>query len=228
MKIEVWSDVVCPWCYIGKRRLEAALAQFPQRDEVEVTFRSFELDPKAPVALDISLEEMLAQKYGMTAAQARQAQQRVVDTAAGEGITMRFDRAKTGNTFDAHRVIHHAREAGLDGAMKERLLAAYFTDGRAISDRDDLARLAGEVGLDEAAVRAMLDTDAYTTDVRDEERRAHAYGAGGVPFFVIDERYGVSGAQPTETLLQVLNKVQEERAPAVEAGPACDDDGCAI
>lgn len=228
MKIEVWSDVVCPWCYIGKRRLEAALAQFPQRDEVEVTYRSFELDPKAPVALDISLEEMLAQKYGMTAAQARQAQQRVVDTAAGEGITMRFDRAKTGNTFDAHRVIHHAREAGLDGAMKERLLAAYFTDGRAISDRDDLARLAGEVGLDEAAVRAMLDTDAHTTDVRDEERRAHAYGAGGVPFFVIDERYGVSGAQPTETLLQVLNKVQEERAPAVEAGPACDDDGCAI
>ena len=228
VNIEVWSDVVCPWCYIGKRRLESALEQFEHRDDVTVTWRSFELDPSTPKTLDQPLDELLARKYGTTVQQARQMQKRVEDAAAEEGITMRFDIARTGNTFDAHRVIHHAREAGRDADVKERLLQAYFTQGRPISDPDTLADIAGEAGLDRDAVRAMLDTDAHADAVREEERKAHGYGAGGVPFFVIDERYGVSGAQPSETLLKVMRTVHADSAPEVADADACDDDGCAI
>jgi len=229
MNIEVWSDVVCPWCYIGKRRLESALKQFEHRDDVTVTWRSFELNPNTPHRVEGPLVEALASKYGVPVSQAEQMMQRVTDAAAGEGITMRFDIAQTGNTFDAHRLIHHASESGLRSEMKERLLAACFTEGQAISDRAVLASLAADVGLDRDTALAMLESEGHAEAVRAEERQAQAYGAGGVPFFVIDQKYGVSGAQPSETLLQVLNTAHSERAPAVPtASDACDEDGCAV
>lgn len=226
MRVEVWSDVVCPWCYIGKRRLEAAIAAFD--GDVEVHWRSFELDPNAPRSLATPLTEMLARKYGMSVERARQMQDHVATTAAADGLDFHFDKARTGNTFDAHRLIHHAKSKGHGAEMKERLLAAYFTEGRAISDHTELSALAGEIGLDATEAAEVLASGAYAEDVRKDERQAHAYGARGVPFFVIDGRYGVSGAQPAETLLQVLRQARAEAPQPVEAAPGCDDDGCAV
>jgi predicted DsbA family dithiol-disulfide isomerase len=227
MRIDIWSDVVCPWCFIGKRRLEAALSDFDA--DVDIRWHSFELDPNAAKSLDIPLTEALAKKYGMTRERALQMQTHVTTTAAEDGIEMRFDIAKTGNTLDAHRLIHFAYESDLGDVMKERLLLAYFTEGRAISDRDELASLAGEVGLDTDAVAAMLASDAFTQAVRDDEAQARTLGATGVPFFVIDQRYGISGAQPAATLLQALNQAHSEaQAKEIAAGEGCDADGCEI
>src|SRR5580700_1866861 len=200
MEIEIWSDVVCPWCYIGKRRFERALAAFDHRGEVNVTWRSFQLDPSAPATSEGDPVERLAAKYGMSRAQAEAAQARVTQNAAGEGLDFHLDKAQTGNTFDAHRLIHYANAAGKQGAMKERLMAAYFVEGSAIGDRDVLLRLAVEVGLEEAGARAVLEGDAYAADVRHDELEARQLGINGVPFFVLDRAYGVSGAQPADTL----------------------------
>lgn len=224
MKIEVWSDIVCPWCYIGKRRLEAAIAEFDE--PVEVEWRSFELDPRAPDKLDGPLVDALARKYRVPSAHAQQMMDRVVGVAAQEGLEMNFDAARTGNTFDAHRLIHHARAHGLAGEMKERLMQAYFTDGVLISDADALIELAGEVGLDPSKTRAMLDSDAHADAVRAEESAAHSMGAHGVPFFRIDGKFGVSGAQEASTLLLVFEQVRERRDAVVADGSVCDDDGC--
>lgn len=227
MIVDVWSDVVCPWCYIGKRNLEAAIAQLGE--PVEVRWHSFELDPRSPKQIDHSLTELLARKYGMSVARAEQMQAQVTQKAASVGLEFRFDRAKTGNTFDAHRLIHLAASQDLGGAMKERLLRAYFTDGEAISDHEALARLAGEVGVSGAA--EALASDAYTEAVRADEREAMELGASGVPFFVVNEKFGVPGAQPAEVLLKVLRHAQAEAvaaAPAVEAGAACEDGVCEV
>ncbi len=204
MKVEIWSDVVCPWCYIGKRRFETALERFEHRGEVEVEYRSFELNPNAPSEVDGSLEEGLARKYGLSLEQARALNARVVEAAAGEGLQYRFDIAKRGNTFDAHRLLHLAASDGLQAAMKERLMAAYFLEGRAIGDPETLVELAGEVGLDPRRARAALESGEFATDVRADEREATELGITGVPFFVIDRRYGVSGAQPPEVMLKAL------------------------
>ncbi len=204
MKVEIWSDVVCPWCYIGKRRFETALERFEHRGEVEVEYRSFELNPNAPSEVDGSLEEGLARKYGLSLEQARALNARVVEAAAGEGLQYRFDIARRGNTFDAHRLLHLASSDGLQAAMKERLMAAYFVEGRAIGDRETLVELAGEVGLDPGRARAALESGEFANDVRADEREATELGITGVPFFVIDRRYGVSGAQPPEVMLKAL------------------------
>jgi predicted DsbA family dithiol-disulfide isomerase len=169
-----------------------------------VEFRSFELNPNAPAQQEGNLEEALARKYGVSLEQARAMNARVVDAAAGEGLHYRYDLAKRGNTFDAHRLLHLAEALGLQPAMKERLMAAYFMEGRAIGDRDTLVELAGEVGVDVDRARATLDSDAYTDDVRADESEATELGITGVPFFVINRRYGVSGAQPPEVLLEAL------------------------
>jgi predicted DsbA family dithiol-disulfide isomerase len=169
-----------------------------------VEFRSFELNPNAPAQQEGNLEEALARKYGVSLEQARAMNARVVDAAAGEGLHYRYDIAKRGNTFDAHRLIHLAATVGLQPAMKERLMAAYFMEGRAIGDRDTLVELAGEVGIDSDRARATLDSDAYAEDVRADEREATELGITGVPFFVINRRYGVSGAQPPEVMLEAL------------------------
>jgi predicted DsbA family dithiol-disulfide isomerase len=169
-----------------------------------VEFRSFELNPNAPAQQEGTLEEALARKYGVSLQQARAMNARVVDAAAGEGLRYRYDIARRANTFDAHRLIHLAAAEGLQAAMKERLMAAYFMEGRAIGDRDALVQLAREVGIDAERARAALDSDEYADDVRADEREATELGITGVPFFVINRRYGVSGAQPPEVMLEAL------------------------
>jgi predicted DsbA family dithiol-disulfide isomerase len=210
MQVEIWSDVVCPWCYIGKRRFESALAQFEQRDQVDVTWRSFELDPTAPQHLPGSLTAMLAEKYGVGIEQAEGMNRQVTDLAAAEGLTYRLDIAQRGNSFDAHRLIHLAATHGLQDAAKERLLRAYFTEGQAIGLHDTLAALGADIGLPEAEVRAMLASDAFAADVRADQQRGSAFGIRGVPFFVINEKYGISGAQSAETFLNALEQIRAE------------------
>jgi predicted DsbA family dithiol-disulfide isomerase len=213
--IEVFSDVVCPWCYIGKRRLEQALAEFPHAEGVEVLFRSFQLDPSTPKDSDQSLEEMLSTKYGTSRDEAREMNQRVSDIAAGVGLRYDLAAAHPANTFDAHRLLHFAAANGRQAELKERLMRAYFTEGRRIGDHGVLAELAADVGLDQKAAAAMLAGDDYAEDVRADVALARDFGANGVPFFVFDRRYGVSGAQETDVFRQVLDQVWAEREPIV-------------
>ena len=228
MKVEIWSDVVCPWCYVGKRQFEAALTKFDHADQVSVEWRSFELDPNAPRVDDVPMKQILQRKYGMTEEQADQANRRMTDLAAGLGLEYHLDRVQRGNTFDAHRLIHLAAEHGGGDAMKERLLAAYFTEGRPVGDIDTLAELAAEVGLDAGEVAATLHSDRYAADVRDDEAMASALGASGVPFFVIDGTYGVSGAQGAEVILQAMERAWAESHPVmVVAGGSDDQAACA-
>ena len=217
MKVEIWSDVVCPWCYIGKRRFEAALDGFEHRDEVEVAWRSFQLDPTAPPQSPGNLADRLAQKYGVSREQAEAMNARVVTQAAGEGLDYRLDIARPGNTLDAHRLLHLADQSGLRAATKERFLAAYFSEGRAIGDRDTLVDLAAEVGVDRDRATEVLAGDEFTDSVRQDEREAAELGISGVPFFAIDRRYGISGAQPPELLLQALNLAWEKSQEPTEA-----------
>jgi predicted DsbA family dithiol-disulfide isomerase len=232
LSVQVWSDIACPWCYVGKRRFEAALAQFARRDEVSLLWRSFELDPSAPRVRETqsSYAERLAKKYGTVPAQAQAMIDRMVQTAAAEGLAFDFERIRPGNTFDAHRLLHLARQRGRQGALKERLFAAYLGEGQAIGEPDTLLRLASEVGLDVDEAQGVLATDAYANEVRADEREAHALGVSGVPFFVIG-RYGVPGAQPAELLLKTLEKALAELPElpdelSLDAGQVCGPDGC--
>jgi len=236
MQVEIWSDVVCPWCYIGKRRFEEALRRFAHADQVEVEWRAFELDPAAEsveAGEGPDYADRLARKYGTSRAGAQQMLDSMTQAAAAEGLDFRFDRAAAANTFDAHQVIHLAGRRGLQDQVKERLLRAYFTDGEPVGDRDTLVRLAAEAGLDAAEVARVLTDREHAEVVRRDEDEARALGIGGVPFFVVDRRYGVSGAQPADQLLQVLERAWEERRPSLQmAGPAdggtCGPDGCAL
>src|SRR6201993_3181445 len=206
MEIEIWSDIACPWCYIGKRRFEAALARFEHREDVHVTWRSFELDPSAPAEREGDRAARLAEKYGMSVEQARNMEQQMTATAAGEGLDFRFDIARSGTTFDAHRVVHLAGAHGLQDQMKERLLRAYFTEGELMSDRDTLVRLAVEVGLDEDEVRDALASGRYADEVRDDERTAGSFGISAVPTFVVDPAIGASGGRPTAHLVGAASR----------------------
>lgn len=238
MKVEIWSDVVCPWCAIGKRRFETALARFAHRDEVEVRWRSFELDPTAPREREGDLAEHLASKYGVSREQADGMHRQMTETAAVEGLDFHFEHARTGNTLDAHRLIHLGAEHGIQDAVKERLFQAYLTEGERIGDPETLVRLGAQAGLDEAEARAVLASDRFTDDVRADERQAQAFGISGVPFFVIDRKYGVSGAQPAEALLQALETAWTEAHPLQMVTPsggsagsgdaACADGSCAV
>jgi predicted DsbA family dithiol-disulfide isomerase len=233
VKVEIWSDVVCPWCYIGKRRFEQALAGFPHRDEVEVVWRAFELDPAAPAERTGGYAENLAAKYRVPLEQAQGMVDTMTDVAAQHGLGFHFETARPGSTFDAHRLLHLAGERGVQDAVKERLLRATFTDGEPIGDHDTLVRLVAEAGLDADEARAVLASDRFAAEVRGDEQQATAYGITGVPFFVVDGRYGVSGAQPAEALGQVLAQAWAERSPLqmVSAGgsaPGCDGDTCAV
>ena len=212
MKVEIWSDIACPWCYVGKRRFETALRQFEHADDVEVVWRSFELDPNAPRTHAESQDELLAAKYGMSLERAREMNARMTSEAAKEGLDFHFERVKVGNTFDAHRLVHLAAASGKADAMKERLMRAYLTDGDALGETETLRRLGADVGLDAARVEEMLASNAYSADVRSDEARARAFGISGVPFFAINERYGVSGAQTPEVLLGAMRQAYEESA----------------
>ena len=211
MQVEIWSDVVCPWCYIGKRRFEAALADFEHRDEVEITWHSFELDRHAPTERLGSYAEMLGRKYGMGPTQADAALDNMTEAAARMGLEFHFDRVRPGNTLDAHRLLHLAQDRGVQGEMKERLLRAYFTEGEAISDRAVLTRMAADVGIDADDVAAMFDGDGYTDEVRADEAAAEELQISGVPFFVIDRRYAVSGAQPPEAFTRAFERAWADR-----------------
>ena len=201
MKIEIWSDVVCPWCYIGKRRLEHALGDFEHADEVEITWRSFQLNPNTPRGTAVPTKEYLVQRFGK---QATEMSARVADLARAEGLDFNTDAALTVNTLDSHRLLHLAHEVGRGDAAKERLLRAHFIEGADLSDPDVLVGLLGEAGVDPDRARAVLNSREYADAVRDDFTEAERLGANGVPFFVIDRKYGISGAQPAEAFLHAL------------------------
>ena len=213
MEVEIWSDIACPWCYVGKRRFESALAQFEHADEVRVTWRSFELDPTAPREREGDLAARLAEKYGMTLEQAQASQRQLTEVAAGEGLDFHFDIARSGLTFDGHRVIHLAAEHGLQNAMKERLMRAYFGEGELVGDGETLVRLATEVGLPEPEVRATVASDRYADAVREDELAAQRLGISAVPTFVVNRALGASGAHPPEQLLDLLRQGWARQAP---------------
>ena len=214
MQVEIWSDVVCPWCYLGKRQFEQALAGFAHRGEVAVTYRSFELDPAAPPGVTTPTVDVLASKYGMSAAQAHDAQRQMEERAAQRGLTFRMDGLRSGSTRDAHRLLHLAKARGRQAELAERLHRAYFTEHRSIFEHESLKDIAAEAGLDRAEVSQVLADGMYTDHVETDEAMAEALGATGVPLFVIDRKYGISGAQPPETIGQVLERAWAEAAAA--------------
>lgn len=212
LSVEIWSDIACPWCYVGKRRFEAALAGFEHRDQVEVTWRSFELDPSAPREREGDRVDQLARKYGTTRAQAEKMHDQMTEVAAGEGLEFRFDIARSGNTFDGHRLTHLAAAHGLQDAMTERLFRAYLTEGEVIGEPAVLERLALEVGLPEDELREVLAGDRYAADVRADEQLAASLAITAVPFFVVDRAIAASGAQPPELLRELLERAWAQRS----------------
>lgn len=234
MKIEVWSDYVCPFCYIGKRRLEHALERFPNKDQVEVVYKSFELDPNSPIQHDGDIHDLLAGKYGMSREQAMDANRNVGEAARGVGLNYDFDRMRYTNTFDAHRLAHFAQEKGLSQALTERLMQAYFTEGAFLGDPEELAKLAAEAGLNPEEVLQVLQSDAYAENVRADENEAMNLGVRGVPFFVLDGKFAVSGAQPDSVFDQALSRAWGERSPLTvlgddsELADGCSDGACAV
>ncbi|MFE9246125.1 DsbA family protein [Nocardiopsis sp. NPDC006938] len=213
MRIEVWSDIVCPWCYIGKRRLERALEGFEHAEEVEVVWRSFQLDPGFPRGVGEPVLDSLAKKMNATPDQVREMTAQVREVAAAEGLHYEFDGAVMVNTFDAHRLTHLARERGLGGQAHERLMRAQLVEARDLGRVDTLVELAAEIGLDAERARAVLTTDAYTAQVEEDVRTARRLGATGVPFFVVDRAFGISGAQPLEVFTAALDRAWRNREP---------------
>ena len=210
MKVDIWSDIRCPFCYIGKRKFEKALAQFPQKDRVEVEWHSFELDPGMKTQTGVNVYDYLSGRKGINRESSVQLHKQVTETAKQVGLTYDFDKAVIANSFDAHRLIQLAKLNGLGDAAEERLFKAYFTEGKDISDHLTLIVLGDEIGLNGKAVKQMLDSDALADEVRYDERQAQELDINGVPFFVINDRYGVSGAQQPEVFLQTLEKAWQE------------------
>ena len=210
MRVDIWSDVICPWCYVGKARFEKALDGFAHRDEVEVVYHSFELDPSAPRGESESNLAMLSKKFGKSPAEALALDDQVGKLARAEGLG--FDSARpVGNTFDVHRVLHLGLDKGVQHALLNAVNEAYFAQARDVFDRDVLTGLAAGAGLDAGEVGKILDGDDYADDVRQDEQQARQIGISGVPFFVLDMRIGVSGAQSTETFTQALTQAWESR-----------------
>lgn len=230
LKVEIWSDVVCPWCYIGKRRLEAAVAS--SGVPVEVTWRSFQLDPTAPRESSEDVATHLGRKYGGGREAGLAMNERVSQIAATDGLEYHLDQAQRANTVDAHRLLHLAAAHGVQDELKERLLRAYFTEGRAIGDHGVLTALATDVGLPAERVEQVLSSEEFADEVRADQEEATALGANGVPFFVVDRRYGISGAQPAEVFEQTLRQAWADRRPSLLSVPSqggadvCGPDGC--
>jgi predicted DsbA family dithiol-disulfide isomerase len=217
IKIDVWSDIACPWCYIGKRNLETGLAATAGDDDapvVEVTFHSFELSPETPVDFEGDIADFLAEHKGISRDQATQMHDRVTGIAADSGLHYRFDLLQHTNTVKAHELLHFAKEHGRQHETAERLMSAYFVEGRHVGRVDDLVELAVESGLDGDAAREALESAKYLPAVRADQEQAQAYGIQGVPFFVIDGKYGVSGAQPADAFSQIVRQVWAERSAA--------------
>ncbi|KMS71922.1 protein-disulfide isomerase [Streptomyces viridochromogenes] len=235
MRVEIWSDIACPWCYVGKARFEKALRAFPHRDQVEVVHRSFELDPGRDKAETGPVIPMIAKKYGISEAQAEAAEDNLGVQAAAEGLEYRTRGRDNGNTFDMHRLLHLAKKQGRQDALIQAFYRANFAEERSVFAEGDerLVELAVAAGLDADDVRKVLaDPDAYADDVRADEREAAQLGATGVPFFVLDRKFGVSGAQPAEVFEQALTQAWGDRSPLtlIDQGDAdaCGPDGCAV
>jgi predicted DsbA family dithiol-disulfide isomerase len=237
MKIEIWSDVACPWCYIGKRRFEAALAEFPHRDSVQVQWRSYQLDPTLPEHYDGTELDYLSTRKGMAPAQVSQMFEHVAEQAKGEGLNYRFDAVVVANSFTAHRLMHLAAAHGKQDAAKERLLSDHFEHGKDIGSREHLTALGLDLGIGAAELDELFTTDKYADDVRQDFEEGRALGISGVPFFVIDRKYGLSGAQPPAMFSQALAQAWQERqqlvmagtaAPGTDGGESCGPEGCAV
>lgn len=231
LHIDIWSDIACPWCYVGKRRLERALEQLPARELVRVAWHAFELDPSAPRQSSPSgpYAERLAKKYGSSVREARTRIDHLVSVAKADGLELDFEHVRPGNTFDAHRVLCYAKEVGLQDAVKERFLRGYLSEGEAIGEPEVVLQLAVRAGLSADRVSSILSSDTYAREVRADEAEAQRLGIHGVPFFVVAGRYGLSGAQPAETLLRALNLAWSElegKPVAFAEGAACGPEGC--
>jgi len=232
MQVEIWSDVMCPFCYIGKRKFEAALAKFPDQDKVEVIWKSFQLDPNQETISDKPIQQYLAERKGMTVGQAQQMTEQVTALAKKVGLTYRFDKAVTANSFDAHRFSHLAKQHGRQNEAEEQLFAAYFTEGKNTADRHTLAQLGAAIGLDSQEVEAVLQTDQYADAVKADCYEAQQLGVQGVPFFVFNRQYAVSGAQDSDTFLEVIQtafadweKSTVQPEDTVMQGAVCAPDG---
>jgi predicted DsbA family dithiol-disulfide isomerase len=215
MRVDVWSDVVCPWCYVGKRRLDGALATFPHVAGVQVVHRAFQLNPAAPKGQTRSRREMLMAKYRLSDDQVRALDERMARVAAADGLDYRIGESLTGNTADAHRLLHLARGQGLESAVLDRFYGAYFVEGRSLFDASSLESAAEEAGLDEADVRRVLQSDEYAAGVREEQDRARALGVTGVPFFLVGDRYAISGAQPVHVIREIIDRAWLDIAASV-------------
>ena len=206
MKVEIWSDVMCPFCYIGKRRLEEALTQFANADSVEISWKSYQLNPGLKTDPSISIHQHLANIKGLDLEAAKQMNQQVTEMAESVGLTYDFDHAILANSFDAHRLSHLAAQKGLGNAAQEALFKAYFTEGKNIADKETLIALGEGIGLTAADVKQMLSTNAFADAVKHDIAEAQQLGVRGVPFFVFDRKFAISGAQPTAVFLQTLKK----------------------
>jgi len=235
MKIEIWSDYVCPFCYIGKRRFEEALKETGLEENAEVIFKAFELDPNSPATSDKTMQEVLAQKYGTSVEEAKNMTDNVVVQAKTVGLNYDYGKIKPANTFNAHRLAKLAEQQGLGAQASERFLKAYFIDAEKIGTEDVLLRLAEEVGIARDRAQQVLSSDEFAAEVRADITEAGQIGVQGVPFFVINRKYAISGAQPAEAFAEALRKVAEEEGiqPSLKVLGAdgeglCTDDGCSI
>lgn len=231
MHIEIWSDINCPWCFIGKRRLEKALASFPHRDDVEVTWKSYQLDPGLPQHFAGTELDYLRQVKGMSPAQVHQMFDHVASVAATEGLAYDFGSVKVANSFDAHRLLHLAQSTGRADAVKEALFSAHFEHGQDTADTEVLVSVGVAVGLDESEVRLTLGSDRFAAEVRADVAEARSLGISGVPFFVIDRTFGISGGQPSELFARALDEAWQHAHPltmvsAGDPGTTCGPDGC--
>jgi predicted DsbA family dithiol-disulfide isomerase len=225
LKVEIWSDVMCPFCYIGKRRFENALEQFEHKDAVDIVWKSYQLDPEMQSNTGQSLDEYLAERKGISIERSQQMHEQMTAMAKELGLEYNFDKAIIANSFDAHRVSHLAKQQGLQDAMEEALFKAYFTEGKNIADNDTLIEVATAIGIDADAVRNVLTTDQFATEVKQDIYEAGQVGVRGVPFFVLGDKYAVSGAQQSETFLGALQQTWNETMAENIDGPVCGPDG---
>lgn len=234
MKVEVWSDIMCPFCYIGKRNYEAALQQLPGHENIEIVWKSFQLDPTIPEDMEqpVNVYQYLAQRKGFSYEQSVQMHKGVVQTAKNAGLDYNFDKAVVANSFKAHRLIQLAKTKGLGDAAEERLFSAYFTEGKDFGNPEVLAQLGKDIGLSEAEVHDALTNNDYASKVNADVQEAQQLGIQGVPFFVFDRKYAISGAQPPDTFLQALQRSFSEWKDAnpvttfeVQPGAVCTPDG---
>lgn len=216
MTVDIWSDVACPFCYIGKRHFEQAVSQAGLKDQINVEWRSFQLDPNAPEKDDRTIYQILAAKYDQTEERAKDMSMNVVMMGANAGLDFNMDQLQPANTFDAHRLIHFAKSEGKQDEMKEVLLRAYFVEGKHVGDSETLIALAEDAGLDKGKAFIVLDSDQYADDVQEDIQAAQTIGIQGVPFFLINKKYGISGAQPVASFIKVFEQILEkEKATSV-------------